>query len=94
MQTIIIRIILNEENHGLKFLAPKWQKQQSFQHEEFFVLLPRETLSVSLLSNQPGAELIINYLVQNSLFVSFASFFINSNCNVLEAATERLCKTR
>ena len=73
MQTIIIRIILNEESHGLKFLA----KQQSFQHEEFFVLFPTETFSVSLLSYQPDADQLMNNLAQNTLFGSFASFFIN-----------------
>ena len=50
MQTIIIRIIFDEERRDLQLLAPKGQRQQGLQHEEFFVLFQRETLSVSLLS--------------------------------------------
>ena len=52
MQTIIIRIILNEENHDLQLLAPTVFATLR-EHKEFFVLFQRETLSVSILNNQP-----------------------------------------
>ena len=52
MQTIIIRIILNEESHDLQLSAPT-VFGALIEHKEFFLLFQRKTFGVSILSNQP-----------------------------------------
>ena len=76
-----LRIILYEESNyclqrgkGNSVCSQRGLNKALRKHEEFFVLFQRETLSVSLLSNQSGVWI---YLEQSSLFVNFSSFFIN-----------------
>ena len=55
------------------------------EHEVFFALFQRETLSVSL-SNQPVVYKI-NYLQQNPFLLTLLLFLLILRVNVLEAAT-------
>ena len=70
MQTIIIRIILNEESHDLQLATPAVFAALR-EHKEFFVLFQRQTLSSSIvISHVYGKQ---NNLEQNSLFLNLTS---------------------
>ena len=56
LQTIIIRIILNEESHDLQLSAPTVFATLR-EHKKFFVLFQIETLSASIIvSHAYGLE--------------------------------------